>query len=469
MNKKPAIIIAANKSGSGKTTITLGILAALVKRGLSVQCFKCGPDFIDPTLHSSVTSNVSYNLDLRMMGADCCKQTFVTKSKGADVVVIEGVMGLFDGGEASTAALAKVLDIPVFLIIDAASSAESSAAMLKGFQNFDPDLTIAGVIFNRIGSPRHRQLIDESVAKHCSIGYVGYFGRDQRYHIPERHLGLHMGSEEPLTDSGLAHLRETVEQDLDLDKVLKTATIEIVGLLGAQNSQKYEKIPSRDKQYRLGVAIDIAFGFYYPQNFELFAERGFEIVEFSPMYDSKLPESVDMLYFGGGYPENYAMELSRNRELRRQILEAHYQDLPIYGECGGFMYLCKSLTDMDGNVHEMVGIFDCDTFMNKRLRKLGYRQVRLRRDCLLGKQGDLLYGHEFHYSDVKKNQNKLKTLEKKDDLYLLDNNSHEGYSVGAAVGSYIHLHFGNTVSVIDNLCKQLERRRTSATSENGSN
>ncbi len=455
MNTIPAFIVGAPRSGSGKTTLTIGIVAALVKRGLKVQCFKCGPDFIDPTLHRAITSKDSYNLDLKMMGTDCCRRTFTEKSRGADVVVVEGVMGLFDGGDASTAALAKALDLPVLLIVDAGSAAESAAAMVLGFQKYDPQLTIGKVIFNNIGSPRHRQLIEDAVSTNCDLDYVGFLGRDRTYHIPGRHLGLHMGSEKPLSDEGLKGLLEAVERELDLDTIIAQKA----GLTKSphESARAAEKDPARGqgKRLRLGLARDEAFCFYYPQNLELFEERGFEIVDFSPIHDQKLPEDLDMLYFGGGYPENYGAALSLNHSMRREIVAAHGWHMPIYAECGGFMYLCRSLRDMDGQVYEMTGVFPFETVMNTRLRKLGYRQATLLKDCLLGTKGDLLRGHEFHYSDIDFSHKNSEMHDKFEHLYDLDNNIHEGYSVGSALGSYVHLHFGNSVSVIDHIYNKL--------------
>ncbi len=459
MNNRAAFVIGAAKSGSGKTTLTLGIVAALIDRGLDVRCFKCGPDFIDPTLHRLITSKNSYNLDLNMMGADCCIRTFSDKSAGGDVSVVEGVMGLFDGGAASTAALAKALDLPVLLIIDAGSMAESAAAILNGFSGFDPELNIAGVIFNGIGSQRHRQLIEAAVKLHCSVRYCGFFGRDQRYHIPERHLGLHMGSENPLGNEGQKQLIEAVESQLDLDSLLKAVSRHAKGKASQTAVKTDPPFIEKRKRLRLGVASDEAFCFYYPQNLELFEERGFEIVTFSPLHDQKVPTGIDMLYFGGGYPEIHAACLSDNQSMRHSILEHHRQSLPIYGECGGFMYLCRSLADMNGVWYEMVGIFPCDTFMNKRLRRLGYRCVTLQLDCILGSQGDTLYGHEFHYSDIVAGSDEHTAAEEKAELYLLDNSSHEGYSVGAALGSYVHLHFGRTVAVIDRIYGLLSSKK----------
>ncbi len=450
MNRTEFIIAAAG-SGSGKTTLTLGIVAALVKRGLDVRCFKCGPDFIDPTLHRMVTTNVSYNLDLKMMGVECCTETYAVKSAGGDVVVVEGVMGLFDGGEASTAALAKALGLPVVLVVDARSMAQSAAAVLNGFLTFDPGLDFAGVIFNRIGSARHRQLIEEAVQKLPPTAYCGYFQRDQRYQIAERHLGLHMGGEYPLGNTGLDTLAEAVESQINLDLLIEAARVDSSRLSATAMTEEKDPVAVAKKRLRLGVAMDEAFCFYYPQNLEMFEEKGFEIVPFSPLSDYEVPDAVDMLYFGGGYPENHAARLSANHRMRSHILNHHQRHIPIYAECGGFMYLCRRLSDMDGFVHEMVGIFPCDTAMNKCLRKLGYRRATLQRDCLLGNRGDTLHGHEFHYSEV---VGPPAAAEHCDSLYLLDNNSPEGYSVGAALGSYVHLHFGGTGSAIDHILNQ---------------
>jgi cobyrinic acid a,c-diamide synthase len=449
---RTAFIIAAAGSGSGKTTLTLGLVAAMVKRGLDVRCFKCGPDFIDPTLHRMVTGKISYNLDLKMMGVDCCRETFAEKSAGADVVIVEGVMGLFDGGEASSGALARALGLPVVLVVDTRSMAQSAAAVLNGFLTFDPDLDFAGVIFNRIGSPRHRQLVDEGLKKLPTIAYCGYFNRDKRYTIAERHLGLHMGEENPLGTAGLDSLAEAVEAQLDLDLLATSARFESNRLSAGTPKERKDPVGRSARKLRLGVALDDAFCFYYPQNFEMFEARGFEIVPFSPLSDSEVPADIDMLYFGGGYPENHAARLTANHRMRSHILSHHQRQIPIYAECGGFMYLCRSLSDMEGCDFEMVGIFPLKTAMNKRLRSLGYRQATLQRDCLLGNRGDTLHGHEFHYSEVVSQSSAEKRF---DSLYLLDNNTHEGYIVGAALGSYVHLHFGGTGSAIDHIYNQL--------------
>ena len=453
MKPKSAFIIAATKSGGGKTTLTLGIMAALVKRGLRIQPYKCGPDFIDPSLHRTVTDRDSYNLDLKMMGELCCRETFTAKAEHADVLVIEGVMGLFDGGEASTAALARCLQVPVFLIIDAQSSAESCAAVLKGFEEFDADLDIAGVIINRIGSPRHRELVDAALTTHCRSRVIGYVKRDEHFVIPHRHLGLHMGEEEPLDRRAMQELAQAVEEQIDLELMLELCRCEPKAASLCSPLRRDDSLPG--KVLRLGIALDEAFCFYYPQNFELFRQAGFELVEFSPVHDRKIPESLAMVYFGGGYPENFASALEANRDMRNSIRELFLQGVPIYGECGGFMYLCDSLTDMDGITYHMVGIFPFKTKMNRRLRRLGYRRIKLTRDCLLGREGAELHGHEFHYSDISGDNYTCNNESLTRKLYELDNNSYEGYSVGSAVGSYVHLHFGRTPATLRRLYAQL--------------
>ncbi|MCB2214506.1 cobyrinate a,c-diamide synthase [Desulfofustis glycolicus] len=447
-------IIGATHSGAGKTTLTLGIMAALVRRGYRVQPFKCGPDFIDPTLHETVTGRVSYTLDLHMMGADACRDLFFERAETADICVLEGVMGLFDGGSASTAALAKVLQVPVFLIVDAQSSAESNGAQLKGFEEFDAELTIGGVIFNRIGSPRHRQLIEQTVRQHCRTKIVGWVMRDHAFTIAERHLGLHMGSEHPLADDDRRRLEQTIEEHLDLPAMLELA----VPPRRPERSRGRKGRPPVGARptMRIGVAEDEAFCFYYRQNFELLIAAGFDIVRFSPLHDRHLPEGVALLYFGGGYPELHAAALSANEEMRSAVRERFAAGLPIYGECGGFMYLCRQLVDQSGQLHQMTDIFPFRTTMGTRLRRLGYRTVELQQDCLLGRSGDRLFGHEFHYSDLDAGQSVDETPPIVT-CYRLDNNSSEGYSIGSALGSYVHLHFANTPKVLIHLRRQLER------------
>jgi len=313
----PTFLIGGTTSGSGKTTITLGILAALAARGLAVQPFKCGPDFIDPSLHRMVTGRISSNLDLRMCGEDFCRNTFNQRLSGQDgsvVGVVEGVMGLFDGNLSSSAALATALALPVVLVIDSRSAAESVAAVLKGFELYDPSVQIKGVIFNRVGSERHIELIRGAVEKSCQARILGFFPRDSRFEIPDRHLGLHMGEESPLDGIQLAGLVAAIEKHIDLDTLLSLGTSRVT-------NQVDSPLKLRATSLKLAVARDLPFCFYYEDNLAILEKAGFELLMFSPLHDQRLPEGMDALYLGGGYPELYASALSRNVTMRTAIAD----------------------------------------------------------------------------------------------------------------------------------------------------
>jgi cobyrinic acid a,c-diamide synthase len=432
----PVFLIGGTASGSGKTIITLGILAALAARGLAVQPFKCGPDFIDPTLHRMATGRVSSNLDLRMCGPEFCRNTFNQRLSGQDVGVVEGVMGLFDGNLSSSAALATALALPVVLVIDARSAAESVAAVLKGFELYDPCVQIKGVIFNRVGSERHVELIRGAVEHSCQARILGFFPRDTRFEIPDRHLGLHMGEESPLDGSQLAGLVAAVEKYIDLDALLS---------LGTSRVSPPVLSPSvvRGRRLKLAVAHDLPFCFYYEDNLAILEKAGFELLMFSPLHDQRLPEGMDALYLGGGYPELYASALSRNVAMRTAIAAWAKAGGVVHAECGGFMFLCEELIDLDGKAHAMAGVFPATVRMQSRLSRLGYRQPRLAMDCLWGKKGEALHGHEFHYSVIERMGSDVETI------YQLEDGRREGFKVGNTVGGYIHLHFGQTEKNVD--------------------
>ena len=457
----PAFLIGGTASGSGKTTLTLGILAALKARGLSVQPFKCGPDFIDPSLHKMVTGRISSNLDLRMCGREFCRSTFYRRLAGHDVGVVEGVMGLFDGGPSSSASLALALALPVVLVIDARSAAESVAAMLKGFEVFNPDVQINGVIFNRIGSVRHVELIREAVAQSCQARILGFFPRDIRFEIPDRHLGLHMGEEAPLNEAQLAGLIAAVEQHLDLDGLLA---------LGASRPVAFPLQPevmapaasgrTRRPSLKLAVARDLPFCFYYEDNLAILAQAGFELLLFSPLHDQELPAGMDALYLGGGYPELHACALSRNIPMRSAIAAWAGGGGVVYAECGGFMYLCEELIDLEGKEHAMAGVFPATVRMQSRLSRLGYRQPRLTMDCLWGKKGEVLHGHEFHYSVIDRMAPDVETI------YQLEDGRTEGFKFGNAVGGYMHLHFGRTERNVDAFYDYIRQLRNEESLQN---
>ncbi len=363
----------------------------------------------------------------------------------SDAVVVEGVMGLFDGGPFSSAALAELLRIPVVLVIDVRSAAESVAAVLKGFELYSPHTEICGVIFNRIGSDRHRKLIEDAVKASCSSKILGFFPRDINFEMPSRHLGLHMGHEQDYSATHLDKLAESIEQHIDIDGLLHISEREL---------QRYspERKGHKEQNVRLAVARDEAFCFYYEENFEILRSNGFELVFFSPLNDKKLPHNIQGIYLGGGYPELYAEKLSSNIEMREALLQWAQSGGFVYGECGGFMYMTHQLSDTNGNTHPMTGIFDVSVKMKPRLSKLGYRKMSFGRNCLLGEVGQNVYGHEFHYSDI---------VERKDDidfLYEFGDGRREGCITGNALGSYVHLHFSQSIENITRLHSLLEKK-----------
>ena len=438
MRTSSAFVIAATRSGSGKTLLTVGIMAALVRRGLTVAPFKCGPDFIDPTVHRLVVDRISDNLDLFMMGEDCCRRIFARPAGLVDVRVVEGVMGLFDGGGASTASLAKALGLPVLLIVDARSAAESVAAVVKGFEVFDPAVQLCGVVLNQTGSERHVALIREALAASCRTPFLGAFPREKQFAMPERHLGLHMGEENPLSTAQLDRLAAAVEEHIDM-----TALLAATSQSAASGPVPAKPAGANGIRLRLAIARDAAFCFYYRENFELLAAAGFDPVFFSPLTDTALPQGTAAIYIGGGYPELHAAQLAANEPLKTALRQWVADGGLLYCECGGLMYMAEELADTEGRVFPMAGVFPLRMIMRPRFSRLGYRRVRLRRDCFLGREGDELYGHEFHYSEPVDSPPELECL------YTLEDGRREGYARCNAIGSYVHLHFGRTAGNAD--------------------
>lgn len=427
----PAIMVAGTRSGSGKTTLTLGLMAALGKLGHAVQPFKCGPDFIDPGLHRLVTGRTSPNLDLWMCGEEFVKESFAGHSRGADISIIEGVMGMFDGGPSSTAALAGILGVPLLLVVDAGAAAESVAAVVKGFESLDPDLDLRAVVANRVGSPRHYELVAGAIKKHCRAELVGSLPRHLDFAIPSRHLGLVTGEESPISPASLDSLAAAVADHIDLGRLLAIAG-------GAQTHQGTKPPALPSTRVRIGVARDRAFSFYYGDNLDFLRRAGAELVFFSPLADEKLPKDISGVYLGGGYPELYAEPLCRNRPMRRAILAWAEAGRPLYAECGGFMYLTRTLVDEGGVSRAMAGIFPVTSRMRKKRFALGYREIRLREDCLMGRAGATLRGHEFHYSEIDPMPETIPRI------YQIDKGKQEGYLYKNVLAGYLHLHFASS-------------------------
>jgi cobyrinic acid a,c-diamide synthase len=432
------LVVAGVSSGVGKTTVTLGLLEAFRRRGLSVQAFKVGPDFIDPGFHELVTGRPSYNLDGWMCGREHVLDTVASRSAGADLVLVEGVMGCFDGvdgtsEEGSTAQVAKWLGAPVALVIDAHSQSRSAAAVVLGFERFDPELRIGAVIANRVGGEGHARWVHDAITSCSRAVPVGAIKRDAALALPERHLGLVTAAEGPLTPELRQRLADTVERSVDLDALLRIAA----PLRGAARASAARPSPPR---VRIGVARDTAFQFYYAENLELLRIAGADIVFWSPLNDPELPE-VDGLYFGGGYPELHAPGLSDNIAVRKSVREFAESGKPVYAECGGLMYLAEAIEDFDGARRPMVGLLPATVRMRPRTLTLGYAEVRVIGESPLGSPGTLGRGHEFHYSSLDPVPDSVPRV------YRVSRprggERPEGYLLGRTLMSYVHLHFGS--------------------------
>ena len=460
------------------------MLAWFAAKGIKVAPFKVGPDFIDPGLHTKISGSVSFNLDSWMLSASYNRNLFAAKSQGREIAVVEGVMGLFDGYDAlsetgSTAQMAKLLNLPVVLVVSAKGKARSAAAIVKGFETFDPDLKFAGVIFAQAGSERHYHYLRDAVEQNCKTPCLGYLPKNEKIVMPERHLGLVTADEMPISDDTMSILVSMVDEHLDMDRLIKSLPEFSVPEAPAldpletkENSISVRTSPDRTSpgktsdSPRIAVARDKAFCFYYQDNLDILKEAGADIVYFSPLEDNSLPEDIDGIYFGGGYPELNAGQLKEKKELLAQVKQASLSGMPIYGECGGFMYLCRNLSDMDGRqAGEMCGIFDFDIQMSRRLRSLGYREITLTSDTLLGKKGEKIRGHEFHYSSIASDQ--YPNTENPEDVYEVASRvgqdiSLKGYQSEQTLGSYLHVHFGSNpkaASHLVNCCSKFRRAR----------
>jgi cobyrinic acid a,c-diamide synthase len=432
-------MVAGVASGVGKTTVTLGLLEAFRRRGLAVQGFKVGPDFIDPGFHEVVTGRGSYNLDGWMCGRDHVLATVARHAADVDLAIVEGVMGCFDGldatgDEASTAQVAKWLGAPVVLVIDVQAQARSAAAVVLGFETFDPELNLAAVIANRVGGDAHARGIREAIAARCRARVVGALAYEQLVTLTERHLGLVTAGEGGLTEEKRTRLADLVERSVDLDMLLELAAPVEVLTEGAATGMPLAP------RARIGVAHDAAFCFYYRDNLALLRAAGAELVYWSPLTDSTLPV-VDGLYLGGGYPELHASALGANKALRNTVRTFADEGRPIYAECGGLMYLAEALEDLDGTIHPMVGLLPATVRMRPRRLSLSYTEVTLQADSALGPSGTVARGHEFHFSSldpVPASVSRVYRLRRR-----RGDERDEGYQIGNALLSYVHLHFAS--------------------------
>lgn len=450
-------MIAGTSSGAGKTTVTLGLMAAFHTRGHIVQGFKCGPDYIDPAYHTAVTGRPSRNLDSWMMDRQIVRDVYARGAVGADLSILEGVMGYFDGrdpltDEGSSADLSHLLDCPVLLVVNCASMARSAAAIVKGFQAMDKAGNIAGVIANRVGSDSHYQIVKAAIEQECGLPVVGYLKKNTEVAIPERHLGLVPSVERGELDELFHTLGELISATIDLDRIWKMA--ETNDIKEKKSSIFTKKKPAAVK---IAVARDAAFNFYYEENLELLEANGAELSFFSPLADEPVPQDAAGLYMGGGFPEEFATRLAENRKVKESIRRAVESGLPVLAECGGFMYLTQSIEDTDGHIYPMAGIIPGKVKMQKKLAALGYRELTGLRPNFVLPVGEKARGHEFHYS-----------------TFLLGDplptawqaagrrgTKAEGFLYNNVAASYIHFHFasapemaGRFVEACENYKKQ---------------
>ncbi len=440
-----AFIVAGTHSGVGKTTVALGLLAALRRHGYKVQPFKIGPDFIDPGLHRKVLGTASCNLDGWMLSRDFNLQIFHENCQRKEVAVVEGMMGLFDGVDgnsdhASTAEMAKWLGLPVILVVDASALARSAAAMVLGYLRFDPKLKVLGVIFNRIAGQGHFRYLKEAMSSLPELEFFGALPQDDRIIIPERHLGLMTAAEGMLNRRTIRRLADWIEAHLDLGRLLRTSRAALP-IKRQDNSRKIAK-----PKVTIGVAEDEAFCFYYPDNLRLLRAAGARLVPFSPIRDHALPYGAGALYFGGGYPELYARQLARNRSMRKTVRRFIDSGGFVYAECGGFMYLTKGLIDHEGRLFPMVGIYPVKSKMSPRLMALGYREIQTKPGSFFPSRLRAR-GHEFHHSEIIGNLGDEKNIKKAYKVTSQAGSFEEGFAYKNCLGSYIHLHLGSNPSL----------------------
>ncbi|HVO77675.1 MAG TPA: cobyrinate a,c-diamide synthase [Methanomassiliicoccales archaeon] len=426
-------MIAGERSGVGKSTLTIGIMSALASRGLAVQPFKSGPDFLDPMHHRAATGRASRNLDTWMFPAYVL-ESFGRASNGADVSVIEGGMGLYDGfsgssEEGSAAHLSKVLGCPVVLVIDAAASARSAGAVALGFKHYDEDVKIAGVVFNNVAGEKHRRSLEASLK---GIECLGGIPRLPPIELPERHLGL-VPAEESGDGDRIGEIQHVVEENVNVERILEIAR-------SAPPLPPIERrIVSSRQRCVIAVARDPAFNFYYEDNFDILWNLGASLMFFSPLRDD-LP-IADGYYFGGGYPEVFAEGLAANARMKDHLRREAGRGAPVYAECGGLMYLCSSVTDLNGGRHRMCGVFEAEAEMMPKLQAVSYVEVRAVRDNLLAKSGWGTRGHVFHFSRIVDVREPTYSYELKGGAGI--EGAKDGLVVNGTLASYTHLHFGS--------------------------
>lgn len=435
----PGILIAGTSSGSGKTTFTAGLLTALRTRGLRVQPFKVGPDFIDPSYHTLAAGKPCRNLDGHLTSPELVPWLYRRGSSGSDLALVEGVMGLYDGlgpeGLYSSAWTARTLGLPVLLIVDARASSISAAATVYGFSRL-PGLApeIIGVVLNNVGGESHAAVVTEAVQERTGIPVLGWLPKIPEASFPSRHLGLVPAAERGELVIQLDRIARHITERVDLDRLTNLAR-------SAKNGGKAPSLPEKAGEgIRIGIARDEVFTFYYHDALDLLVELGAELIPFSPLRDKVLPEGLRGLFLGGGYPEEFIGPLSENQSFLESLRRAHRSGTPIYAECGGMMYLGKTMSSRGGITAPMAGLLDMETVMTDRLQRFGYVEAEVQEETILQEKGWIIHGHEFHYSQAEGEPPTGYHVRRTSKPLV---SWTEGYLRPNLLASYVHLHFWN--------------------------
>ncbi|MCL5674629.1 MAG: cobyrinate a,c-diamide synthase [Candidatus Omnitrophica bacterium] len=449
----PKILIAGVYSGVGKTTVSTGLMLALKEAGFIVQAFKAGPDYIDPGYHTKITGRPSSNLDTYLLSRKAILEIFHMRAKDADISIIEGVMGLYDGlgntETGSTAELAKILKCPVILVVDAKGFSRSAGAIVLGYKEFDRDVNIAAVILNNAGSQTHYENSKKSIEEKTGIPVVGFLSKEPSIGLQERHLGLIPAEEKKLSVPFKKKLLNLMK-NVNLEKIVEIS----------RKSEKLEDVPlslfnsQRPIRVKIAIAKDKAFNFYYPENIDILKNYGAEICYFSPLKSVRLSESIDGIYFGGGFPELFAKELSVNKKMKALLSQKIKRGMPVYAECGGLMYLMEKLVDFEKRKFKMPGVFKGNVKMSNKLNTLGYVEIKTIKDNILSKKGDKNKGHIFHWSyldNIPENTMFAYKISKSNGKTFFD-----GLIKNNVLASYTHLHFASNPEFAKNFIKSCE-------------
>jgi len=460
--KIPRLVIAGVSSGSGKTTVTTGLISALKNKGYKVKPFKIGPDYIDTGYLSAVSGEDALNLDLWLMGRENILPSFVSNAADSDITVIEGVMGLFDGGDCSTAEVSKYLKAPILLCINSEKIGESVSAIVKGFTEFDPEVNIIGTILTKVSGRGHYKLLKESIENFTQLPVCGYLLKDNNLAIKERHLGLVTVYEKDLISKFVDSAATQVRNNFNLDLIIKKASLAPELTIDKKDTIYFKSNSKTKYNIKVAYSYDRAFNFFYHENIKIMENMGAECSPFSPIGGSCIDPDIDLLILWGGFPEVFASNLSGNKKLIKQIKELIERGTAVYAECGGLIYLAKNFISGENKKYPMAGVLPIDIKLGDKLTGFGYKEAITRFDTILGKAGTKVRGHEFHYSfEVGKVHDSLRPYEvRKKSRDKKDKESEKlgGYIYKNVFASYIHLHFLGNLEVINNIFKNISKK-----------